>query len=371
MKTPKNPFLLTGYHSPNYFCGRDKELKWLLDQMDNERNVVLYARRRIGKSALIRHLFHHLEKQKKARTIYVDLLGTTNLASANQKIGKTIIEQFGDLSKGLKANLLKLIGGIGATVSLDPNTGFPQIGFSSNPRQLPAQSLRSIGDFLKESSEDIVICLDEFQEILDYPDKEAEALFRTWTQEYPMIRFIFSGSHRHMMEAMFSEKSRPFYRSAQLYPLDTLDQQEYKKFILHHFSKAKKELSVERIDEILSWTKVQTYYVQLVCNKLFGSDETNQAQLLEIFNEIIMQEVPIFSTYKQLLTAFQWKVLLALAKGEVVMNPLSKKFIHEHDLGAPSSVSTALAKLVKNELVIKDDGYEVQDVLLMRWLQVL
>ncbi len=370
-RTPKNPFLLAGYHSPAYFCDRKDELVWLQDQVNNERNVVLHAARRIGKSVLIQHLFYHLEKTKTVDTIYIDLLGTHSLHSANERIGKAIINKYGDLRKGLKVTLLKLASSLGATFSLDSSTGLPQVTFSSTSSSSPDQSLDAVGEFLKSSKKKIVICLDEFQEIGSYPEKEAEALFRTWTQSYPMIRFIFSGSHQHLMQSMFTDRSRPFYKSAQIKPLYTISRDVYTVFIQKHFTKGKKKIEPELIDQVLSWTKGQTYYVQVVCNKLYASASTDDQTLGAIFQETIEQEVPIFTTYQRLLTTFQWKVLVAVAKAENIKNPLSKDFISRYVLGTPSSVSTALKKLVNTELIVRNGGYEVQDVLLMRWLQRL
>ena len=81
---------------------------------------------------------------------------------------------------------------------------------------------------------------------------------------------------------------------------------------------------------------------------------------------------PLFSGYTKLLTNMQWKVLMAVAKDEPLINPLSKEFINNYHLGATSSVNTALRMLQKNELVIEDEGsYFVHDVLLARWLQSL
>jgi uncharacterized protein len=368
-RAPHNPFLLSGYHSPPYFCDRNDELDWLLDQVKNERNVVLHAERRVGKSALIHHLFFQLEKSKTAETVFVDLLGTTDFNSANERIGKAIIKKFGNLEKGLMPKMLKVISSIGATLSIDGSTGLPQVSFASNSQSASSHSLDIIGDFLKTHKRKIVISLDEFQEIATYPEKEAEALFRTWTQSYPMIRFIFSGSHQHLIQTMFTSKSRPFYKSAQLKSLGVIDSTEYTKFIRNHFNK--KELSQEIINGILNWTLGQTYYVQVVCNKLYSSIDFDLKRLNFIFNELIEQEVPVFSTYQRLLTSFQWKLLVAIAKEEQIENPHSKAFIQTHNLGTPSSVSTALKKLINTELVIKKQGYAVQDVLLMRWLQKL
>ena len=68
----------------------------------------------------------------------------------------------------------------------------------------------------------------------------------------------------------------------------------------------------------------------------------------------------------------QWKVMMAVAKEESLTNPFSKEFVHKHQLGAVSSVSTALKMLQNNEIIIEEEGaFYVHDFLLARWLQLL
>ena len=59
-----NPFLLTGYESPEYFCDRVEETKTLLNNLNNRSNTTFFAPRRTGKTALIQHVFHTLKKKK-------------------------------------------------------------------------------------------------------------------------------------------------------------------------------------------------------------------------------------------------------------------------------------------------------------------
>lgn len=42
MRKPANPFIVSGYHSPAYFCDREEDLAWLLEQFEYGRNAVLY-----------------------------------------------------------------------------------------------------------------------------------------------------------------------------------------------------------------------------------------------------------------------------------------------------------------------------------------
>ena len=369
LRTPSNPFLISGYHSPGYFCDREKELAWLLEQISQERNTVLYADRRIGKTALLNHLIYKLEKEKTADTLFVDLLATTDFQSANQKITEAIFKKFNRKGQGIGSKMLRMLSSVGATVTFDSMSGLPKITFGAQNPVAPTQTLEGIGEYLKSHSKPVVICLDEFQAIVNYPGMEAEALFRTWTQQYPMVRFVFSGSHKTVINAMFTQKARPFFNSAQLLSLNSIAEDEYIRFAKGHFKAAKKSIDEELIRKAIDWSKGQTYYVQLVLNKLFASETTDSLTLQHIFHEIIEEKKHTLAVYQSLMTTFQWKVLQAIAKEEAIANPMSKDFIQRHALGTPSSVSTALKKLMSINMVVKYQTYRVDDIALMRWLQ--
>lgn len=40
---PNNPFLISGYYSPEFFCDREQETVTILDALHNGRNVTLIA----------------------------------------------------------------------------------------------------------------------------------------------------------------------------------------------------------------------------------------------------------------------------------------------------------------------------------------
>ncbi len=373
MRTPQNPFILTGYHSPAYFCDRQADLEWLREQFGNERNAVLHAYRRMGKTALIRHFFYHLEKERRAKTIFVDLLGTNSMQEANKKLATAIVQQAGNLKGGIGKKMLSMLGSLGATIGLDPLNGMPQVSFGLVQPMEVERSMDALGSFLKDIKQPVIIAIDEFQQVTYYAEQNAEAVFRSWTQEFPMIRFIFSGSHRHMMQSMFTDQHRPFYNSAQLLALQPIEIAEYASFIQAFFRKEKIPISSSILDQIFEWCRMQTYYVQLCCNKLYARREPVTPDLLyEIQQEIIQQDAPIFSTYQQLLTDFQWRTLKAISIEEQVISPTSQEFLSRHNLGAASSVSTALQLLIKKEMVVyHEDRYQLHDTLFMRWLQQL
>lgn len=73
-RDPANPFLLTGYHSPRYFCDRTEEFHKLEQAIKNERNITLFSIRRLGKTALLRHTFYYFDQERHYETLYSDVL---------------------------------------------------------------------------------------------------------------------------------------------------------------------------------------------------------------------------------------------------------------------------------------------------------
>ncbi|MEP1257425.1 ATP-binding protein [Algoriphagus sp.] len=373
MKEPFNPFVINTYQGKDYFCDRENDLKMLISHIENDRNVVLYAWRRLGKSALIHRLFDELETSKDYETLYIDLLATQNIDEAIQAISSAIYEKYGKTSSGISASIQKLLAAIGATISFNALSGTPELTLGVNKSDQPSQSLAALGDFLLSRKKRIVIAIDEFQQITDYEGTNAEAIFRAWVQQIPEVRFIFCGSHRTLMEAMFTEKKRPFYQSSMLESLQPISLEAYTEFITQHFQNAKKKIEPASIEKIYKWSRGQTYTVQLVCNHLFANNKKVMDSDVDIvFNQILVQQQAIYANFQKMLTRTQWNVFRAIAKEEPLQNPLSKDFLTKHNLGAASTVSTALKALERLELVIKDEGnYLVHEVQLARWMATL
>ncbi|WP_100627498.1 AAA family ATPase [Algoriphagus formosus] len=373
MKEPFNPFVINTYQGKEYFCDRENDLKKLISHIENDRNVVLYAWRRLGKSALIHRLFDELESSNNYETLYIDLLATQNIDEAIQSISAAIYEKYGKTSKGISASIQKLLASIGATISFNPISGTPELTLGINKSKQPHQSLASLGEFLIARKKRIVIAIDEFQQINDYEGTKAEAIFRSWVQQIPDVRFIFSGSHRTLMEAMFTEKKRPFYQSSMLESLQPISLEAYSQFITQQFQAAKKVIDLDTIEKIYTWSRGQTYTIQLVCNHLFANyKKVTKKDVDTVLNQILVQQQAIYANFQKMLTRTQWNVFRAVAKEEPLKNPLSKDFLQKHNLGAASTVSTSLKALEKLELVIKDEGnYLVHEVQLARWMAKL
>jgi uncharacterized protein len=371
MKTNGNPFVLAGYVSREYFCDREAELSWLQDQFSNDRNMVMYSWRRMGKTSLIHCFAHVLEKENQTDLIYVDLMSARNMPDTIKAIAQAVHNKYGRTTRGISKALVTLLSRLGMSISFDPHSGIPKASFGLTTPIPTEHSLEALGEFLKGRNKKIVLAIDEFQQITRFPETNAEAVFRSWMQSNPKLRFIFSGSQRNLMRSIFSEQNRPFYKSTQILDLRPIPLIVYHDFIKKHFKKASKKIDSTIIEEIYDWSRGQTYTIQLVCNKAFGANQAITPETLQqIYHEIIEQEKPVFYNYMKMLTNIQWDVLRAIGLSEPVSSPYSKDFITSHGLGAQSSVSSALHALIEKELVIQDmDKYFLHDVVLSRWFQ--
>lgn len=92
MRKQLNPFIISGYEGPDYFCDRVIETERLLSQIENGNNVALIATRRMGKSGLIKHCFQKDDIQNEYYTFFIDIYDTKNLADFVVKLSKNILD---------------------------------------------------------------------------------------------------------------------------------------------------------------------------------------------------------------------------------------------------------------------------------------
>ena len=373
MIQPTNPFPTTAYIGPDYFCNRSSETTRLLRDLTNGQSVTLTSIRRIGKTGLIRHVLSQLPKSCKG--IYVDILGTENLNSFFNVLATAAINSVPETSAPGK-KLWQLIRAIRPIFSIDPMTGFPQISVEFKPHETN-HHIESILRFLDSQPQKIIIAIDEFQQILHYPEKNTDAWLRSIIQTLTNVAFVFSGSQQHLMMDLFSNPGRPFFQSTGFMKIGKLSCTDYQAFILKHFHQHERIITDVVAGEMINWAQCHTYYVQLICNRVFisgASEITTEIWMEEAFKLLKEQEM-VFINYRDLLTIQQWQLLKAIAAEETVFTPTANDFVTKYRLGSPSTVLRSLKSLTESELVYQDytpEGksfFGVYDILLQRWVQ--
>ncbi|MDR2580189.1 MAG: AAA family ATPase [Fibromonadaceae bacterium] len=374
MKTKKfNPFLTSGYHSPAYFCAREAETEKIISALQNGTNVSLISPRRIGKTGLIQHIFYRIkERDKNAFCFYIDIFSTQNLLEFTTTLGKAVIGKLESKPQFIMKRVAGFFKSFRPLFSFDAKTGMPTVSLDIQNEQAQ-NSLQEIFMYLKNSDKAVYLAIDEFQQITEYPEKGIEALLRSYMQFLPNVHFIFSGSKKHLMDAMFSSANRPFYQSTQKVNLKEIPIDSYRKFALSLFSKYKKKLPAEVFDFIYSSLQGHTWYVQFILNQLFALNKTYYSipDAKEAIYDVLQEESATYKTYCEIITKGQLNLLRAIAKEQNVKSPFEQSFMQKHGLKAVSSVKLALKSLIDKTLILRDENgfYYVYDRFFSLWLR--
>ena len=345
-RIPLNPFVLTGYVSPEYFCDRQKETDKIISALLNGRNITLTSPRRMGKTGLIHHVFHNMQENNDVKCFYVDLYQTDSLELLVKKLADTIL------------------------VTVDPMTGEPGFKVDVEPGQ-GEYSLSEIFAYMEKSDYRCFVAFDEFQTIASYADKNVEALLRSHIQRLTNVNFIFSGSQRHVLENMFASASRPFYQSTQMMPLGDIDKSAYYAFSSDKMRNNRQSIDEETFDYLYTKLSSHTWYVHTLLNRLYesGYETIDKTTVEDIMADILLENEGTFQTFLRLVTPIQAKVLYAIASEGTIKEIQGKTFLTKYRLGAASTVKTAVKSLVEKELLLDNNGeYQIYDRFFGLWL---
>lgn len=368
---PNNPFLVTGYHSPEYFCDRRQETETMIRALYNGRNVTLIAPRRMGKTGLVKNVFYKLREQEPDTVMfYMDIYSTQSLGDFIRLFAGTVLGKLDSVPQKALARVGKFIKSCRPVFTFDELTGQPKVTIDIVPSSEEA-TLREIFDYLRSSEKRCYIAIDEFQQIAEYPEKGAEALLRSYIQFVPNINFIFAGSKQHIMQQMFHSAKRPFYQSTQTQVIDRIARDEYYRFAADFFTRQGRKLAEETFGYLYDAFDGHTWYIQTLLNRLYGYAGNPDIGMVDYaIGEVVAEST---YTYENLLAAYpasNIRLLKAIAKAGCVREINSGDFITEYRLRAASSVNSALKRLIDREMVCKTaDGYIVYDRFMAIWLR--
>jgi len=370
---PTTPFPTTGYFGPEFFCDREREAETLLGNVNGGLSTTLVAIRRIGKTGLIKHLQHKLSGS--LICIYADILPTENSVDFLNSLATAILNAVPEKS-GFGTKIWNFIKSLRPVISFDALSGAPNVSFNIQEKESEHQ-IETLFSFLENQNKRVLFAINEFQQILNYPETNVDAWLRKIIQQLNNVVFIFSGSQQHLMADIFSNPSKPFFRSTQFLKLDKIDRNVYANFVSQKFEENKKIINPETVNEILEWTNTHTYYVQLLCNRIYANSG-KQVKVENLRNEamkLLKEQEYVFFSYRDLLTKQQWNLLKSIAYESRVFEITSKDFVQKHHLGSPSTVNRSLTALQKKELIFSEHNssgklyYSVYDVLFQRWIQ--
>lgn len=370
----QNPFTI-GIAKEEDFCNRKQELADLLNYARNGQNIVLYSPRRYGKSSLVNQVLKELEKEG-VLTVYVDLFPVSSehdfismLATAVLKgIGRGVDPRtFGDKVKNLFSRLVPVFEvtpeGLGFFVKFDR---------SAKLELLLDDLMEGMYTYVKKKRLRACIALDEFQEVTELAEsKKIEGILRSHIQHQKEIAYFYIGSRRRTLKDIFTDKGRPFYKSAFLYTLKEIPREDFVQHIRKKFEKSSKKCPSDAAEKIYDMVRGYPYYVQKLALLTWDiTDKSCTVDLVAIaYKLLIKMETPDFEGIWSGLTLIQKALLKAIAR-EPTVSPFAKEYLERYGLtigGTQKSIQALLGK----DLIEKDEEnkYRLTDPVMGTWLR--
>lgn len=147
----ENPFIITGYIKPEYFCGREKEAERIISKVTSGENMVVMAARRVGKSKLIDFCMDSPAIKDHFICISIDILRTSSIHEFAFELGKAVFDlaaRRGTKMLRMVVNTLKSINGC---FGYDPISNTPTFNLSLGDISNPLYTLDEIFGCLEQA----------------------------------------------------------------------------------------------------------------------------------------------------------------------------------------------------------------------------
>ena len=363
------PFKYGTIVSGKDFCGRADLLVQIVRYIESSQNIVVLGERRVGKSSLV-HEF--VRRWKKGRFLYVDLMGVKSVDALCRRIlrGVVTFEQ----GAGWLEKVVRMLSHLRPSISADPITGMPTVSFDASI-EMKAGSIPEVLVLVEGLAKKtrLVVVLDEFQDILNVEDMlEALSLLRSRIQFQADIPYIFVGSIRHKMEAVFTDHNSAFFKSAIPLNVGPLDDSEFATFLAKKFASGKRRMIDETLQKVFEISNHIPGDIQQLCQALWEVTSENKEVGLDKLKEalvlIFTREQKSYENYVSLLTNLQQKCLLTIAR-EGGQNIFSQSFMKAGGFTNPSSVRRAILRMVDINLLYENSGeYRFINPFFRAWL---
>ncbi len=370
----KNPFIYSKFVTGTCFCNRKKEQDDLFEFIRASQDILIYSHRRTGKSSLIKQVFLNIrQKAPEIGALYVDLYGTTSEKEFITRVFHQLsaLETSTDkLLKLLKSSLDKF----SFQISVDPVTGSPVIApsFRSADENFVLKNLMDLLEKLSKKRK-LVIALDEFQEVAKYVNADPfEKQLRSYIQQQSNICYIFSGSQRHLLTAMFQSRGRAFYRQAYSYPLQRIETKHYIPWMAKLFAAGNLSIDKTAIQTIVERFENHPMYIQLFCFFLWRELQQNgwnDQTVKRIESRMLDQKHLEYQTLWDNLSINQKKTLKLVVNNDG-QNLFAAEALTAVNIKTASVVTRCLKTLSQKEILSKNGNYVIQDLFLKKWLSL-
>ena len=374
-----NPFVYGEVVPAAAFVDRVVELDRLIADLAASQKVFLISPRRYGKSSLIRHALAAMSRRG-ALTVEVTVSSFSSYIAFLEGYARALVAAESRWDR-VRTWLLEVIRSTRPEIRLAPQAdplgsvtvSFPNVKSERDISRLAQEVFALPGRLAEVRRRNVIVALDEFQAIAGFDGGSVEHAMRAAVQHQREVGYVFAGSEPSLMERMIGPR-RPFYKAGPVMRLDKIPPDEFAGFIEARFNRSGIRAESGLGAAVVELAGNLPYDVQRLAHETWddvraaGRRRATLDDLHQALVRLLAEQQTMFESLWQRLTLSQRAVLRAvvLQDGREL---LSADVRERHRLGGASTVQTALAALVRDDVIARDGArYAVVDSLLKEWV---
>ena len=357
----------------NNFTDRVQETRRLKMNFENGLNVVLISPRRMGKTSLVKHVQEVVDKSM-IQTVYVDIYDCRSEYDFYNKFAEALLKQTANKMELVLENIKRFLVRLAPKVSFNPDmTSEYSFSLGITPKAYSPDEILSLPEMLAQHiGKHIVVCIDEFQQIGEWPDSiYVQKRMRGVWQHQKHVSYCLFGSRQHMMTNIFQNKRMPFYQFGEPNYLQPIPTADWIPFIQSKFTEKGLSIKEEFVTKICDIVRNQSSYVQqLAWNVMLNTDtEVTEETIRHGMRDLLNQCTPLFMEQLNSLTAYQMNFIRAINDGQHDQWT-SQEVLNKYNLGTKSNISRMQALLLEKDFIERrEDGLYLSDPVLQLWLK--
>lgn len=355
------------------FTDRVSETKRLKANFEHGVNTLLISNRRIGKTSLVRHV-KNLVNSKKVSIVYLDIFDCRSEYDFYNKLASAVLQQTATKTEIFLQNAKTFLSRVSPKISLSPD---PTMDFSvslgiTDKDYSPEQILNLAESIAQKQGKKIVICIDEFQQIGEFPESlTVQKKLRGAWQLQQNVSYCLFGSKKHLLTNIFQRKDMPFYQFGDAIYLSIIETKNWVPFICQKFQKQNLIISEDLAKKIcIEVENYSSYVQQLAWNVMLNTNHEVTEEIIEkAMTELIAQNSALFMQQTEGLSSFQMNMLRAIAS-DIHNGFTKKKILADYNLGTKSNISRIQKTLIDRDLVeLREEGLFINDPVFKKWFR--
>lgn len=358
----KKPFIYGKSVEGDNFTDRVEETKRLKLDFEHGLNTILISPRRMGKTSLVAKV-SNLIKDDKIRIVHMDIYDCRSEYDFLNRFASSIMKATAGKMDMVASTIKEFLVRVVPTLkfSPDPTSEF-SLSLGITPELYQPEEILNLPEIIaKKRGIHIVVCIDEFQQIGEFPDSlNVQKRMRGAWQHHQNTSYCMYGSKKHLMMKIFQNIRMPFYQFGDTMFLQRIPTEDWVAFIQERFRSNGKSISEDYALRICQITDRHSSYVQELSWNVFAETEetVDEDSFADGVKELLDQNSALFQIKIETLTSYQMNFIRAICDG-VHSDFGGKRVIDSYRLGTKSNISRLKASLEDKELIETSRGQTI------------